>query len=147
MSNQTKSNSTEDLRSFLLANLAINVYTDKLSLFLIIPMGIVGTVFNLISFSVFCKKTFGDVALFKYLRVYTFSSLIVSSSLIFSFYFSPYTLPELLLAYSTRIYACQLAPSYVTIFFTRKSLATLFWNLATLKRVATPSLRTADLRI
>ena len=117
MSNQTKSNSTEDLRSILLANRPINVYTDKLCLFLIIPMGILGTVFNLISFSVFCKKTFGDVALFKYLRVYTFSSLIVSSSLIFSFYFSPYTLPELLLAYSTRIYACQLAPSYVIIFF------------------------------
>ena len=113
---QSQANSTTDLMSILLANFAINPYTDKLCLFVIIPISLLGTLFNLISFGIFCKKTFGDIPLFKYMRAYTLSSLIVSSSLIFSFYCSPYSIPELFLTYSTRIYDCKV-PTYVTMFF------------------------------
>ncbi len=114
--NQSQENSTFDLISILLTNFAINIYTDKMCLFLIIPMALLGTVFNLASFGIFCKKTFNDIHLFKYLRIYSFSSLIVSSSLIFSFYCSPYTFPVLFLTLSTRIFDCKI-PSYVTAFF------------------------------
>ena len=118
MNDQTNNtNSTFDLYAFILHSFQVNKYTDKLFLYVIIPMALLGTVFNLISFGIFCKKTFNKVNLFKYMRVYTFTSLIVSSSLIFSFYFSPFTFPGLVNAYSTYIYDCRVVPSYVTMFF------------------------------
>ena len=117
MNSQTKANSTIDLISSLLENLVVNKYTDKLFVYVIIPMASLGTLFNLISLVIFFKKSFKDVPLFKYMRVYTLASLIVALSLIFSFHFSPYTFPELLFAYSTRIFNCKIVPSYVTAFF------------------------------
>ncbi len=117
MNDQTQDNSTYDLYSVILSSLNVNKYTDVLFLYVIIPLASLGTVFNSISFGIFCKKSFNKVHLFKYFRVYTFTSLIVSSSLIFSFYFSLHTLRELVSAYSARLYICKIVPSYVSIFF------------------------------
>jgi len=118
MINKTQSNSTDsnDLIQQLLANIQFNKYTDAFYLFLILPMGSLGSLFNYVSFVIFCKKSF-DMPLFKYLRVYTLSSLIVSLSLIFIYFFAPFTFPQIFLAYSTRIYGCKILPSFVTSFF------------------------------
>jgi hypothetical protein len=126
MSNQSKSNSTApiDYTQMILANVQLNKYTDALHLYLIMPMGLFGSLFNLVSFMIFCKKSFDSLPLFKYMRVYTLASLIVSFSLIFMFYFAPYSFPALFLAYITRIYVCKIVPSFVTTFSFLKILWT-----------------------
>ncbi len=119
MNNQSQSNSTApiDFTQMLLANLQVNKYTDALYVYLVVPMGSLGSLFNLLSFLIFCKKSFDTIPLFKYLKVYTLASLIVSVSLIFVFNLAPYTFPAVLLAYTTRIYVCKTLASFVTSFF------------------------------
>ena len=98
MTKQSQSNSTApiDFIKLLLANLQINKYTDPFHMYLIVPMGLLGSLFNLVSSVIFCQKSFHTLPLFKYLRVYTLASLIVSFGLIFIFYLAPYTFPQIL---------------------------------------------------
>jgi hypothetical protein len=102
-----KSNSSFDLEAYILSQIAVNSSTDKLSLYLIMPMAILGVVFNFISFGIFCKKKFNKVSLFKFMQMYTFASAFGSSCLIFYFYMAPYTFPEFILNFGTRIYNCK----------------------------------------
>ncbi len=120
MENQSFSNSTKkpiDFKSEFLANIQINQYTDLLSLYLLVPLAFFGTIFNLMSFGIFCKKAFNQIALFKYMRVYTFSSFIISFSLVFFFFFAPFTFYELSISYISRVYICKITQSYVTMLF------------------------------
>ncbi len=120
MENQSFSNSTKkpiDFKSEFLANIQINQYTDLLSLYLLVPLAFFGTIFNLMSFGIFCKKAFNQISLFKYMRVYTFSSFIVSFSLVFFFFFAPFTFYELSISYISRVYICKITQSYVTMLF------------------------------
>ena len=119
MINQTQANSTEpnDLKTLLLANIQFNKYTDAFNIYLIVPSASLSTLLNLICFDIFRKKSFDSVPFFKYMRVYTLASFIVSLSLMFCFYFAPFTLPQFLLAYTARVFACKIFPSFVTAFF------------------------------
>ena len=125
MSNSNGSNSTSKI---FLVNNQVNKYTDSLYLYLIIPMASLGVVLNLLSFITLCKRSFNEINLFKYFRVYIFSSLIVSSSLIFIFFTAQYSFYELALSYSARIYACQISYVIALIFFYENALE-IFINL------------------
>jgi len=107
MSAQIVANSTFDLEAYILEIVAMNTYTDKLFLCLVLPMSMLGFVFNSISFGIFCKKEFRNISLFKFLQIYTLASSIGSFGLIFCFYASPYTFPELLLTSGSRIFNCK----------------------------------------
>ncbi len=113
--NQTEN--SINLKSEFLASIQFNPYTSSLSLYLIVPLASFGALFNLISLLIFCKKSFNQLALFKYIRVYTFSSFIVSFSLIFYFFLTPYTFYELSISYIARVYICKILQSYGTVFF------------------------------
>lgn len=119
MSAQEQNNSTQpdDLFALVLAKTPYNWYTDKLMLYLIVPMGSFGALFNLVSFAIFCKKSFDEMPLFKYMRVYTLASMVVSCSLILSFMLAPFTLPKFLLEYISRVFICKIIQSFVTNFF------------------------------
>ena len=94
MNNQSI-NATTSPRLILLSKLSITWLTDALNLYLFVLLGLIGTLFNLISFIIFLKKIFRKVALFKYMIVNTLNSLISSFGFIFFFYFSPYHLFEI----------------------------------------------------
>jgi len=68
--NQTEN--PTDLISKFLASIQFNPYTSSLSLYLIVPLASFGALFNLISLLIFCKKSFNQLALFKYIRVVFF---------------------------------------------------------------------------
>ena len=102
-----KSNSSFDLEAYLFSVIGINTSTDKLGLYLTVPMAILGSVFNFISFGIFCKKKFNKISLFKFMQMYTLASAIGSLCLTFYFYMSVYTFPELILNFGTRIYNCK----------------------------------------
>ena len=133
MENQTLNNSTKkpiDMKSEFLANIQINHYTDALALYLIVPLASLSTLFNFISFLIFCRKSFNQIALFKYMRIYTFSSFIVSFSLIFYFFFAPFTFYELSISFISRVYICKLTQSYITLFiFLYQNTLDIFINI------------------
>jgi len=114
-SNHSTENPT-DLISKFLASIQFNPYTDKLYLYLIFPLASFGALFNLVSLFIFCKKSFNQLALFKYIRVYTFSSFIVSFSLIFFILLTPFTFYDLSISYISRVYMCKIL-NYISVFF------------------------------
>lgn len=113
MNNQSI-NATTSPRLILLSKLSITWLTDALNLYLFVLLGLIGTLFNLISFIIFLKKIFRKVALFKYMIVNTLNSLISSFGFIFFFYFSLYHLFEISTSYNARIFKCHIFPSVIT---------------------------------
>ena len=86
---------------------------DSLYLFLISPIGLIGTILNSISLSILLKKQFHNSALFKYLQVYTANGIVLSATLSCAFLISPRYFFELNTSYSARIYKCLIVPSHV----------------------------------
>lgn len=111
-----ETNQTIDLKNLLLEHFRVTWLESILYLCLIVPMGILGTLFNAISFLIFLKKSFRNKALFKYMQVYTFNSLIITSCQIFFFYYSTYHLFDLATSYGAKIFKCYITPSYVMAF-------------------------------
>jgi len=112
------SNSTKpiDLKSLILDNGQVNVYTDAAYVYLLLPMTTLAAVFNLISFDIFLKKSFNTLPLYKYLRIYSLASFMASFILIFCFFMAPYTFPQFILEYVTRVFRCKILPTYGTAF-------------------------------
>ena len=111
-----ETNQTIDLKNLLLEHFRVTWLESILYLCLIVPMGILGTLFNAISILIFLKKSFRNKALFKYMQVYTFNSLIITSCQIFFFYYSTYHLFDLATSYGAKIFKCYITPSYVMAF-------------------------------
>ena len=127
MLNQTSLNSSGTV--FLLSNAALNWYTDKINLYVIVPMGAFGAVFNLTSFVIFCKKSYMKLTLFKYMRVYAFVSLILSSSCIFFFSTAPYSLYKVALSYEARIFNCEITQPVIAGLFFYSNVLEIFINI------------------
>jgi len=130
MNNHTTTTKPVDLIQLLVDSIQYNRYTQAIHQILILSMGSFGTVFNLVSFLIFCKKSFNSVPLFRYLRVYTFASFTGSLTLMSTFFLVTHSYQEVLLAYVTRLYACKILPSFVNalLFFFENSLD-IFINL------------------
>lgn len=130
MQNQTQ-NKTVDLKQmFLMGMLTTSFGGGTTSTYVIVPMSVLGTIFNAISLLIFFKKSFRSIALFKYMQVYTTTSLVITSSLIFGFYFNVTQLYEISISYSARIYKCLIIPSYVvTLFFFYGNVMDIFINV------------------
>lgn len=116
--------------TFLLSSSQVTLYTDKLILYFIVLMAMLGTLFNAVSFGIYCQKSFSGIALFKYMRVYTLASLFVSSCLMFSFYLASYSLYQVAITYSARIFSCKVLQSYVmALFFFYENVLDILKNI------------------
>ena len=92
------------LNSLLLANIRSSYIKDSLNLYIIIPMGVIGTILNLITLIILSKKTFNDVNIYKIMKVYSLNSLLITFFISFIFLFSPYVLLDLSKSIIGRIY-------------------------------------------
>lgn len=110
-------NDTEFIREIFLKVIGSSWLYDSLYLFLIVPMGVFGTILNVISLVIFSRKEFIRVLLFQYFRIYTFISLVLSGTLSCAFFMSPRHLFNLSTSYSARIYKCLILPSYILPLF------------------------------
>ncbi len=111
--NQTFNNETGLIKSIYYLIVGSTWRYDSIYLFLITPMGLLGVLFNSVSFGIFISKKFRNQALFKYLQVYTFNSLILSATFSGSFLISPRYLFDLSHSISARIFKCYLVPSVI----------------------------------
>ncbi len=71
----------------------------------IVPMGLIGTILNLISLRIFLKKSLRNIALFKYLTIFSIVNLILAFSQIFFFLTTPNIFYDLSLSIFGRIFA------------------------------------------
>ena len=118
MQNITRQNQTINLKELFLANLLTTSFGGgTLSTYLIVPISVFGTIFNTISLIIFLKRSFRKIAYFKYITVYTATSLIITSTLICGFYFNVAQLFDLAISFSARIFRCYIIPSYLVSFF------------------------------
>jgi len=121
MINQTK--------EILLQNLRTTKLQSFLYLSLIVPMGVCGSLFNLLSLFILFKKQFRNIALFKYTQIYTLNSLIITVCQIFCFYFSAYHFYELSISFASRIFKCYVVPDLVLMCLFYANVLDLFINI------------------
>jgi hypothetical protein len=79
-----QTNQTNDLKQLLLANI---LGLSGIGTYSVMPIGILGSMFNLASLIIFFKKDFRKVALFKYLQVYSLASILVTTTVSLGFLF------------------------------------------------------------
>jgi hypothetical protein len=124
-----ETNETIDLREILLSNLLTSRQTEILILTLIVPLGAIGSLFNLISTLVLSRPLFKKLALFKYLRVYSLTSLFVTFLMFFFFYMAPNLLFDLALSYIGRFFKCFVANNLITLLFSFGNVLDILFNL------------------
>ena len=105
------------LKQIFLLKLGSSVPLDAIYLFVISPLGVIGTLLMLISFVIFLQKDFRNNAFFQYFQVYTLSSLIQAMAMIGMFLKAPRYLFDLSISESARIYCCRILSSYVVALF------------------------------
>ncbi len=115
------------LNSLLLANIRSLYIKDALNLFILIPLGVIGTILNLITLIILSKKTFSNKNIYNIMKLYTFTSLIITFFIIFVFYHSPKILFEL--SKIGRIYICNLAVWFYLFFFFFGNCLDILMNL------------------
>ena len=97
-------NTTKDSKTLLLNNLKSSWLENIFNLCLITPIGILGTVLNLLSLIIFLKKSIRKIGLFKYLIILSFVNLIIAFSQIYYFYRTPNIFFDLAISINSRIY-------------------------------------------
>jgi len=106
------------LNSLLLANIRSSYIKDSLNLYLIEPMGIIGSLLNLISLAILSKKTFQNRNIFKLMKIYNQISLGITFIVCFIFLFTPAVLFELSKSTIGRVYICNVMVwFYLFLFF------------------------------
>jgi hypothetical protein len=98
-------NLTADQKSLFLLNVKSNWLQEILNLCTIVPLGIIGTVLNLISLRIFLKKSLRKIKLFKYMIILSIVNLVIAFSQIFIFLFSPNLFFELSLTLAGRLFS------------------------------------------
>jgi hypothetical protein len=122
-------NNTINLIENLFSNLASTQLTDTLILALIVPLGVIGSLLNLIGTIVLSRPSFRKLALYKYLRVYSLTSLIITFLMSFYFYMAPRLLFDLALSYMGRIFRCFVITNIITLFFSFGNILDILFNL------------------
>ena len=117
------------LNSLILANARSTYFTDALSLYLIVPMGIIGTFLNLITILILVNKKFNNLNIFKLMKVYSLTSLIISFFIIFSGLFTPHIFFYLSISEFARIYYCNLVNWFYILFFIYGNCLDILMNL------------------
>ena len=113
----------------LLQNLRTTKLQSLLYLSFIVPMGVCGSILNLISLYILFKKQFRNISLFKYTQIYTLNSLIITMCQIFCFYFSTYHFYELSISFASRLFKCYVVPDLVVLCLFYANVLDIFINI------------------
>jgi hypothetical protein len=122
-------NTTVDLKELLLSQINSSWLRDILILCIIVPMGLIGTVLNLMSLSIFLKKSIRKIALFKYLIILSLVNSIIASNQIFYFYFMPNLFYNLTISINGRIFATVGNNDIISYFFFLGNLIEIMINI------------------
>jgi len=122
-------NKTYDQKRLYLTNAATNWLQEIFYLCTIVPMGIIGTILNLLSLTIFLKKSLRNIDFFKYLLINTLVNLILAFSFIFFFYFCPHIFFDLALSIYARIFVAFVINDIISFFNFFSTLIEIMINL------------------
>ena len=111
------SSSFEMIKKIFLLKLGSSQVLDSIYLFVICPMGILGTCLMTISLALLFQRDFRKEAFFQYLQVLTLANLIQAACMIFMYFKAPYYLFDSAKSMGARIYNCKILSSYVVALF------------------------------
>ena len=111
------------LNSLLLANLKSSYLIDSIRIYFTVPMAIIGTLLNTISIIILSTKSFRKMNIYKIMKIYNLTSLLLTFGLSFSFLYTPNILFELSISLVARIYSCDIVNwIFIFIFFYQNCL-------------------------
>ncbi len=110
-------NSTENQKAIFLSQVRSTWLQNICTLCTILPMGVIGTVLNLMSLGIFIKKSIRKISLFKYLIIISVINSIIAFSLIFTFYRTPNIFFDLSISISGRIFNSIVINDIISYFF------------------------------
>jgi hypothetical protein len=122
-------NTTVNSRLMFLSNVRSSWLQEIFTLCMIVPMGLIGTVLNLMSLSIFLKKSIRKIALFKYLIILSLINSIIASNQIFYFYFMPNIFYNLTISINGRIFATVAINDIILYFFFLGNLIEIMINI------------------
>ena len=122
-------NTTVNSRLMFLSNVRSSWLQEILTLYMIVPMGAIGTILNLISLSIFLKKSIRKIAFFKYLIILSLVNSIIASNQIFYFYFMPNLFYNLTISINGRIFATVGINDIIVYFFFLGNLIEIMINI------------------
>jgi hypothetical protein len=120
---------TVDQKALFLSNVRSTWLEEILVLCIIVPMGIIGTILNLLSLSIFLRKTIRDKAFFKYLIVHSAVNSIIAFSSIFFFYHCGHIFYDLVLSISGRIFNAFIMNSIIGYFYSFSTFIEIMINI------------------
>ena len=119
-----------DLKQLLMANtLSGKGIGTIFHTYVLLPISSLGTLFNMISLSIFLRKEFRNISLYKYMQIYTWASLCVTSSSLFGFCLNLNDFFEYAISLSGRIYRCYVLSSFIGLFFFFANVLEIFLNV------------------
>ncbi len=117
------------LNSLLLANIRSTFLIDSLSLYLIVPIGIISTFLNIITILILLNKKFNNINIFKLMKVYSLTSCFISFTMIFSgLLFTPHILFDLSISKFARIYTCNIVSWIIVSLFSYGNCLDILMN-------------------
>jgi hypothetical protein len=122
-------NATANSRLMFLSNVRSSWLQEIFTLCLIVPMGLIGTVLNLMSLSIFFKKSIRKIALFKYLIILSLVNSTIAFFLIFFFYYTYNIFYELALSINGRIFVSIGINDIILYFFFLGNLIEIMINI------------------
>jgi len=109
-------NKTLDQKTLYLSNTGTIWLQEVLYLCIIVPMGVIGTVLNLLSLIIFLRKSLRDKAFFKYLIINSIVNIILAFTFIFFFYYCPHIFYDLALSINARIFVTFVVNGIISFF-------------------------------
>jgi hypothetical protein len=122
-------NTTVNPKILLLSNMRSSWLQEMLFLCTVVPMGLIGTVLNLMSLSIFLKKSIRKIALFKYLIILSLVNSIIAFTQIFLFYFMPNLFYDLALSFNGRLFITIGINDFIFYFFFLGNLIEIMINI------------------
>jgi hypothetical protein len=122
-------NTTVNPKILLLSSIRSSWLQEMFFLCSLVPMGLVGTVLNLMSLSIFLKKSIRKIALFKYLIILSIINSIIASTQIFSFLRTPHIFFDLSLSIYGRLFVTIGINDIISYFFFLGNLIEIMINI------------------
>jgi hypothetical protein len=122
-------NTTINPKILLLSNIRSSWLQEMLFLCTVVPMGLIGTVLNLMSLSIFLKKSIRKITLFKYLIILSIINSIIAFSKIFFFLRTPHIFFDLSLSIYGRLFVTIGINDIISYFFFLGNLIEIMINI------------------
>jgi len=122
-------NTTVNQKILLLSNIRSSWLQEILFLCTVVPMGLIGTVLNLMSLSIFLKKSIRNTALFKYLIILSIINSIIAFTQIFFFLRTAHIYFDLSLSIYGRLFVAFGMNDIILYFFFLGNLTEIMINI------------------